>query len=160
MSDTRNLITRDEIEKIPVERKEHFLNGNAQVTNRSLGDLAGITGFGFHILEVEPGRDTTEFHFHHTEDECVFILTGQGCARCGDETFTVSDGDFIGYRRGGVAHTITNPGDTMMRCIVVGQRQESDVVDFPDQKKRMFRAPDHAWKVVDYADLKDRPKKI
>ncbi len=36
-------------------QKTHFLNKNAQRVNKSLGDLIGLTGFGFHIIKIEPG---------------------------------------------------------------------------------------------------------
>lgn len=61
----------------------------------------GITGFGFHILDIPPGRDSTEPHFHYREDECIYILSGRGTALIGDEAFDVAAGDFLGYRKGG-----------------------------------------------------------
>jgi uncharacterized cupin superfamily protein len=151
------LIKKDTIEAMDGQQKEHFLNSNARCVNKSLGDLAGITGFGFHITEIQPNRDSTEYHFHYNEDECVYILSGQGTAQIGDETAQVSKGDFLGYRKGGPAHTIRNTGSEVLKCIVVGQRLETDVVDYPKQEKRIFRAKGLKWQVVDFADLDDRP---
>ncbi|MEO1069163.1 MAG: cupin, partial [Cyanobacteria bacterium J06638_6] len=65
------IITREEIEAYPGIAKTHFLNDHAKRINKSLGDLTGLTGIGFHIIEVEPGCESTEFHQHHHEDECV-----------------------------------------------------------------------------------------
>ena len=73
-------MTREEIESLPGLRKAHFLNPNAVRVNKSLGDLTGLTGLGFHLVEVAPGHETTEHHLHHHEDECVFILSGQATA--------------------------------------------------------------------------------
>ena len=150
------LIRRGEIDGLEVQAKQHFLNENASASNRSLGDQTGITGFGFHILEVEPGRDTTEHHFHYREDECVYILSGQGTARVGDDTFEISEGDFLGYRKGGLPHSIANTGDAVMRMIVVGERGDTDIVDYPEKGKRMFRTKGLDWNVMDMADIKDR----
>lgn len=157
MSDDTYLVTKAQIAAMAGQPKAHFLNENARSTNKSLGDLTGLTGFGFHIHEVEPGRDTTEHHLHYGEDECVYVLSGEGTAQVGDESFAVSEGDFLGYRKGGKAHSITNTGSTPLRCIVVGERAPSDTVDYPAQGKRMFRAPGLAWKVADFDDLEDRP---
>ncbi|MEO1308384.1 MAG: cupin domain-containing protein [Pseudomonadota bacterium] len=157
MSEDRYLVKKAEIAEMEGSPKIHFLNSNARCTNKSLGDLAGLTGFGFHLLEVEPGRDTTELHFHFREDECVFILSGEATAQIGDETFAVSEGDFLGYRKGGLAHTIRNTGSEVLRCIVVGERHDTDIVDYPNKGKRMFRTKGLAWNVVDQADIKDRP---
>ena len=74
-----------------------------------------------------------------------------------EETFALSEGDFLGYRKGGLAHSIKNTGSTVLKCIVVGQRLESDVVDYPNKQKRIFRTNALSWKVVDLADVSDRP---
>lgn len=129
--------------------KTHFLNPNAQRLNKSLGDLCGLTGLGFHIIEVQPGFETTEFHRHHHEDECVFILSGTATATHGDEDIAIGPGDFLGYAKGGAAHTIVNTGTDVLRCIVVGQRLDHDVGDYPRQGKRIYRNAGLPWDLVD-----------
>ncbi len=133
--------------------KSHYLNKDAVRINKSLGDLTGLTGFGFHVIEVPPGKWSTEFHQHHHEDECVFILHGEAEARIGDEVFAVAAGDFIGYPAGGPAHTLKNTGSDILRCIVVGQRLPHDVADYPDLGKRLYRNQSMAWDLVDIADV-------
>lgn len=157
MTEKKYIIKKEEIEQSKGQSKTHFLNDNAQCTNKSLGSLVGLTGFGFHIMEVQPGQDSTEHHFHYNEDECVYILAGEGTAKIGDEFFSVSEGDFLGYRKGGMAHSIKNTGKSVLRCITVGQRLENDVVDYPEQEKRMFRTEGLSWKVVDFSNINDRP---
>ncbi len=156
MTADKYLVTADDLEKMEGLHKTHFLNPNAVRINKSLGDVTGLTGFGFHIIEVQPGHDTTEFHVHHHEDECVYILQGQAAAAIGDETFSVQAGDFIGYRKGGLAHTLTNTGDSVLRCIVVGERLPHDVGDYPHQKKRIYRHAGLKPNVVDHANI-DEP---
>lgn len=143
------LISKEEIEDFPGIPKTHFLNERARRTNKSLGDLTGLSGFGFHIIEVAPGDLSTEFHRHHHEEECVYILEGVAEARIGDERFSVKAGDFIGYRAGGLAHCLENTGDSVLKCIVVGQRLEHDVGDYPDLNKRIYRNSDMPWNLVD-----------
>ncbi len=156
MSKDRYLVKADEIAQMQGIQKIHFLNQKAQCVNKSLGDLTGLMGFGFHLMEVAPGHDSTEPHFHYREDECVYILSGQATASVGDDSFPVSAGDFLGYRKGGLPHSLTNTGDTTLRCIVVGGREDTDIVDYPDKGKRMFRTKGLGWNVVDQADIKDR----
>jgi len=62
---------------------------------------------------MEPGYESTELHRHHHEDECVYILDGEAEATVGD---------FLGYRAGGEPHKIKNVGNSVLRCIVVGER--------------------------------------
>ena len=101
---------KEEIENNEGISKTHFLNSNAQCINKSLGDIVGLTGFGFHIMEVQPGKDSTEHHFHYNEDECIYVLSGEGIAKIGDDYFPVSEGDFLGYRKGGMPHSIKKYG--------------------------------------------------
>ena len=136
--------------------KTHFLNPNARRLNRSLGDLTGLTGFGFHLIEVEPGCETTEHHVHYHEDECVYVLDGAAMAILGDEEYPIGPGDFIGYRKGGLAHSIRNTGQVTLRCIVVGERRTHDVVDYPRLGKRLYRQEGLPWNLVDW-DAIDEP---
>jgi len=156
-SSQRYLISKDEIDAFSGREKTHFLNPQGRRLNKSLGDLTGLTGFGFHIIEVAPGWETTEYHRHYHEDECVYILEGQATARIGDEEFDIGPGDFIGYRKGGLAHMIKNTGNDMLRCIVVGERLDHDVADYPEKQKRIFRNKDMPWGLVDI-DKIDNPE--
>ena len=149
----RYLVTKEEIEASEGLDKTHFLNPRARRNNKSLGDLTGLTGFGFHIIEIQPGFESTEFHRHYHEDECVFVLEGEAEARIGSETHRVKAGDFIGYRAGGEAHQLRNTGDTVLCCIVVGARLDHDVGGYPDLNKRIYRNRGMAWNLVSLDDI-------
>jgi len=143
------LVTKEEIEQFEGISKTHFLNDNAKRINKSLGDLTGLTGIGFHIIEIQPGHESTEFHKHYHEDECVYILEGAAEAQIGGEIFSVKAGDFLGYRAGGEAHALRNNSDSLLKCIVVGQRLEHDVGDYPRLNKRIYRQKNMPWNLVD-----------
>jgi len=147
------LIKSAEISAMDGLHKSHFLNDNAVRVNKSLGDLTGLTGFGFHIIDVEPGHETTEYHVHHHEDECVFVLAGTATAEIGDEAFEIATGDFVGYRRGGKAHTIRNTGTETLRLIVVGERLKHDVGDYPRKALRIYRNEGLPWTVVPHDQM-------
>lgn len=133
--------------------KTHFLNPNAQRVNKSLGDACGLTGLGFHIIEVQPGHETTEYHKHYFEDECVFVLSGTATATHGEEDVQIGPGDFLGYAKGGPAHTIVNTGEEVLRCIVVGQRLSHDVGDYPRKGQRIYRNEGQPWDLVDLGSI-------
>lgn len=157
MTDETYILRKEDIEAARGLSKTHFLNHNAKRINKSLGDMTGLTGFGFHLIEVEPGCDTTEHHLHHYEDECVFVLEGEATALIGDEAHAIGPGDFIGYRKGGVAHSIKNTGKRTLRCIVVGDRSAHDVCDYPRLGKRMFRNAGMPWDIAELGAL-ENPK--
>jgi uncharacterized cupin superfamily protein len=153
---TKYVIKKSEIEEMEGLFKQHFLNPDAQRTNKSLGDLTGINGFGFHIIEVQPGKESTEYHVHYYEDECVYILSGKAMVTIGEEQVEVTAGDFIGYRAGGLAHTMINHGNETLKCVVVGQRLDHDVGDYPRKNKRIYRNTGQPWDLVDLDKL-DHP---
>ena len=133
------IIRRQEIEEMKGLSRTHYLNENAKRINKSLGDIAGLKNLGFHIIEVLPGSESTEYHVHHFEDECVYILSGNATVTIDEIDYEVNEGDFIGYPAGGLPHTMKNTGYEVLRCIVVGQRLPQDVGDYPRQGKRLFR---------------------
>lgn len=147
------LVTKEEIEDFEGTPKVHFLNDNAKRINKSLGDLTGLTGFGFHIIEIQPGHESTEFHKHYHEDECVYVLEGTAEAFIGDQKYNVKAGDFLGYRAKGEAHQLYNNGPSVLKCIVVGQRLDHDVGDYPKLNKRIYRNKGLAWNLVDITQI-------
>jgi len=148
------LLTAGEIATMEGLSKTHFHNENAKRINKSLGDLTGLTGLGIHLIEVAPGCETTEYHMHHFEDEAVFVLSGTATAEVGDEEAQIGPGDFIGYRKGGLAHTIRNTGNETLRCLVIGERLEHDVGDYPRKGSRIFRNAGLDWDLVDHDALR------
>ena len=155
MTDEKYIVARNEIAEMEGLQKTHFLNQNAKRTNKSLGDLVGLTGFGFHIIDVEPGHETTEHHVHYHEDECVYVLAGEATAFIGDDSYPIKTGDFIGYRKGGQAHSIKNTGTEVLRCIVVGERLSHDVGDYPRLGKRIYRNEGLKWSLVDHDAIEE-----
>jgi len=69
------------------------------------------------------------------------------------ETTPIGPGDFIGYPAGGPAHVMRNTGAEALRCIVVGQRLEHDVGDYPEKGLRLFRSAGLPWQVVRTEDI-------
>lgn len=155
MSHDGYLLTAQAIAAMAGEAKTHFLNPNAQRVNKSLGDATGLTGIGVHIIEVAPGRDTTEYHKHHFEDECVYILSGQASSVIDEQEVAVGPGDFIGYRKGGHAHELRNTGTETLRVLVIGQRLPHDVGDYPREGKRIFRNQGLDWDVAPHEALEN-----
>ena len=149
------IVSKDEIESYQGTEKTHFLNENAKRLNKSLGDLTGLNNLGFHIIEVAPGHESTEFHVHYFEEECVYILEGEAESLIGSTRTQVRAGDFIGYRTGGEAHKLTNTGTATLKCIVVGQRLDHDVGDYPDKRKRIYRNRDQPWSLVDFDHIEN-----
>lgn len=155
LTDTRKLLLKAaEIEAMAGERKVHFLNANAVRINKSLGDAIGLNHIGVHIIQVEPGKDTTEYHKHHYEEECVFVLSGRGTAIIEGNHYPIETGDFVGFPRNTAAHTIINDSEEVLICLVMGQRLQQDVSDYPNKGKRLYRNSGE-WNLVDLQHISD-----
>jgi len=150
----RLLLKAAEIEGMARERRVHFLNPNAVRLRRSLGDRVGLTKLGVHLVEIEPGRVSTEFHIHYDEEECVYVLAGRGMLELGDETFELGAGDFLGLPAGKKAYAIRNDGKDLLVFLLFGQRLPHDVAEYPRLSKRLFRHRG-TWSLADLADLSD-----
>ena len=148
------ILRKDDIENMPGENKTHFLNKNAKRNNKSLGDETGLKNLGFHIIEILPGHESTEYHVHYSEDECVYILSGEGIVIIDNKDYPVSEGDFIGYPANGLPHGMKNISDEPLRCIVAGQRLSNEVADYPRLNKRLYVHGNIA-EVVDKGDLSE-----
>ncbi|WP_325894858.1 cupin domain-containing protein [Grimontia sp. NTOU-MAR1] len=147
------IVKKHDIESMEGVTKTHFLNPKAVRTGKALGDAVGLTGLGFHAVEIELGFESTEYHVHYFEDECVYILSGTAAVTIDDEDFEVGEGDFIGYPAGGLPHIMTNTGNETLRCIMVGQRLDHDEADYPKQNKGIFRNKNRPWQVVDIDNI-------
>lgn len=150
--DDRYHLSAEDIAALDGVAKTHFLNAAARRVNRSLGDPVGLQALGVHLIEVQPGDSSTEFHRHHHEEECVYVLSGTADAHVGDIVHAVGPGDFIGYRAGGEAHMLVATGDTPLRCLVIGQRLEQDTADYPRLGKRLYRDRALGWDLYDVTD--------
>ncbi len=150
-----NLILKaKQIAEMEGSKRVHFLNPNAKRTKKSLGDEVGLSKIGVHLLYLEPGRESAEHHKHYHEEECLYVLSGQGTLRIDDEEFPFEQGDFVGFPAGRVAHSLKNTGAEVLVCLIMGQRLDQDVADYPDQRKRLFRN-NGRWDLVDFDNLLD-----
>ncbi len=154
METRRLILTAQDIEHMEGEQRVHFLNPNADRIRKSLGDAVGLSNIGVHLVQVEPGRDSTEYHRHYYEEECIYVLSGKGTLLMDGETFPLGEGDFVGFPANSAAHSLTNPGPETLVCLVMGQRLEQDVADYPNKNKRLYRNSG-AWDLVDIQDVTD-----
>lgn len=120
-------------------KRVHFLNDDAVRGNKAIGDATGLKNIGVHLITIQPGHRSTEYHFHHYEEECVYVLSGRGTATIGEQKHKVGPGDFMGHPIDHVAHDMVNDGSEPLVCLVIGQRLTQDITDYPRQGKRLYR---------------------
>ena len=150
------LLRAADIEGIPETTFVHPLDANAVRQTRSLGDATGLTALGVHRVRLAPGSVSTVYHFHHHDEEWIYVLSGRGVAEIGDEKFEVGAGDFMGFVAGSVPHLLMNPHAEDLVYLVGGTRPPFDVCDYPRIAKRRYRSHGEA-DFVDFDDIGKQP---
>jgi len=133
------LVKAKAIETMAEARREHRFNPRAVRNSKSLGDLTGMNQMGIHLVRIEPGSESTEFHTHLCDEEFVYILEGRGMAEIGDERIEVGAGDFMGFTARSLPHTMTNPFEQDLVYLMGGTRKTYDITDYPRAGKRSYK---------------------
>lgn len=142
MSDEKRkspLLSAAAIAAMPECRRQHAFNPNGVRMTRSLGDACGLSQVGVHLVRVEPGHDSTEYHTHSHDEEWIYILSGRGVTEIGDERHEVKAGDFMGFTVNSAPHGMTNPFKEDLVYLVGGTRQPYDVIDYPHSGIRSYK---------------------
>ena len=139
MTDKPILLRSAEIQALPEERRPHPLDPELVRHTRSLGDAAGLSTIGVHFVRLEHGDTSSVLHFHHQDEEWVYILSGRGIAEIGDQKYEVGPGDFMGFVAGSPPHNLHNPHPEDLVYLVGGNRLPFDVCDYPRIGKRRYR---------------------
>ncbi len=147
-------LTADQIAAMTERAHQHQFNGNAVRMTRTLGVPGGLEHMGVHLIRLEPGFDSTQFHYHDADEEFVLILSGTGRAFIGEQTFDVGPGDFMGFPAPSPGHSLHNHSQGDLVYLVGGEANRSDVVHYPWIRRTLIKSHGRrAW--VDWADLHD-----
>jgi len=131
-----SLIRATTVAELPEFPFRHPLNPQAEIHMRSLSALAGLQRIGLHIGRVPPGRESFVYHYHHYEEEFIYILSGRGVAEIGEETHEVGAGDCMLFTAPSVGHHLRNPFDSDLVYLMGGENREFEIGEFPRLKKR------------------------
>ena len=149
-----NRLSATDIDTMAERAHRHQFNENAVRMTRTLGTAAGLERIGVHLIRLQPGRDSTQFHYHDSDEEFVYILAGQGSARIGESMFAIGPGDFMGFPTPSPAHSLHNDSTADLVYLVGGERNLADVVHYPAIRRTMIKS----WgrrSYVDWDDLHD-----
>jgi uncharacterized cupin superfamily protein len=102
-------------------------------STQMLGDAGGLTQFGVSITTLLPGTWASQRHWHEGEDEFVLILEGDLLLIDNEGEHLMRSGDAACFKAGDAnGHHLVNRSDKNGTFLVVGTRNPSDRVHFPD----------------------------
>jgi uncharacterized cupin superfamily protein len=97
-----------------------------------LSDPGGLTHYGAFIEELPPGSASGRRHWHETEDEMIILLSGQVVLVEDCETL-LNVGDAACWPANSpVGHRLDNRSDAPARYLVIGTRNQRDVIHYTD----------------------------
>ena len=133
------LLGREAIAAMAERSYQHPFNPNGVRQTRSLSDACGMSQLGVHLVRLEPGRDSTEYHTHSHDEEWIYVLSGRATAEIGGRKVQVKTGDFMGFAAGSLPHAMTNDSSDDFVYLVGGTRHAYDVVDYPRRGIRSYK---------------------
>ena len=145
-------LTAATITAMPERAHVHQFNDKALRLTRTLSDAVGLQRIGIHLVRLASGMESTQFHYHDSDEEFIYILAGRAVADIGESSFEVQAGDFMGFPAPSPAHLLRNPFTEDLVYLMGGERNAADVVHYPRIKRSMIKSHGtRHW--ADWADL-------
>ena len=122
------------------ESNPFFGQDNGPYAEKSLGDVVGLSQFGVHLERLPSGSRSSHRHWHETEDEFIYLLSGE-IVLIEDEETILRSGDSAGWKAGTpIAHRLENRSDSDAVMLVIGTRRTEDVIHYPDHDLTLRRS--------------------
>jgi uncharacterized cupin superfamily protein len=100
---------------------------------RRLGDAAGLSQFGVNLLRLPPDTWSSQRHWHTTEDEFVYVLSGEVrlVTDAGEEVLRA--GDAAGFKANdGNGHCLQNRSGRDATVLEIGTRAADNMAYYSD----------------------------
>lgn len=100
---------------------------------RALGVPLGLTQFGVNLTTLEPGAMSALRHWHASEDEFVYVLTGDVILITDEGEQVLGPGMAAGFPAGEAnGHHLVNRGGAPATYLEVGTRSATEDATYPD----------------------------
>ena len=111
-------------------------HGDFAYQGKWLAEAAGSEKLGASLYKLMPGKKCFPYHFHHGNEEAVYILQGTGTLRMNNEMIAIGEGDYMAFPVGPeYAHQIINTSEQPLIFLCFSTMQHPDVVEYPDSNK-------------------------
>jgi uncharacterized cupin superfamily protein len=124
-------------------------HGATAFRRKQLGRAGGSERLGASLYELPPGKRSWPYHYHTGNEEALYVLSGEGTLRVGDEDdssqYPLRAGDYVALPAGPEsAHRVSNADDTgdggtderePLRYLVFSTMNDPDITVYPDSGK-------------------------
>ena len=102
-------------------------------SRQRLGDAGGLTQFGVNLLTLPPGAWSSQRHWHASEDEFVYVLSGEVVLKTDAGEEILRAGDCAAFpKNDGNGHHLMNRSKAPAVLLEIGTRSDVEFVRYPD----------------------------
>jgi uncharacterized cupin superfamily protein len=100
---------------------------------RALGDVAGLTQFGVNLTRLKPGGSSALRHWHESEDEFIYVLSGEITLIEDAGETVLRPGEAAGFKAGVAdGHHLVNRSQRDALYLEIGTRAARDRGHYSD----------------------------
>lgn len=101
-----------------------------------VGYELGSERLGASVWKLPPGETAYPYHFHYSDEELLFVLSGRPTLRTPAGTRELAPGEAVHFPLGEEgAHQVSNRTEEEVRFLAVSTNGAADVVVYPDSNK-------------------------
>lgn len=98
-----------------------------------LGRRLGAEKLGASVYVLGPGQKSFPYHFHHANEEMLFVIEGEVVVRTPDGEQEAGRGDALSFSIGGAgAHQVINRSNEPARILMISTMIEPEIAEYPD----------------------------
>lgn len=126
-----------DLNTVPPQTSTHYPKPFKAVVSgrvrRRVGDAAALTNFGVNWVTLAPGSASALRHWHTTQDEFIYVVSGTLMLVTDDGETVLMPGMMAGFPAGVAnGHHLVNRSDQPAVYLEVGDRAPNDQVSYPD----------------------------
>ena len=108
--------------------------GGAVLRAVRLGAHAGAERLAANLYELDPGAFVSPLHFHHANEELLFVLSGTPSVRlAADAERTLAPGDVVSFAAGPDGlHQVVNRSGARARVLICATNDLPEVAEQPE----------------------------
>jgi uncharacterized cupin superfamily protein len=108
-----------------------FAEMTAGRVKQPLGDIFGLKNFGVNRCTLAPGSISALMHRHTTQDEFIYLLSGEAVLVTDEGEIVLTAGMCAGFPAGGRAHRLENRSSAEAVILEIGDRTPGDTAIYP-----------------------------
>lgn len=132
-----------EIKNYTKEKGQFVSSNGAEFTVKEIIPATDVSTLHANVVEVEPGHFAYGYHWHETNEEVFFVLSGEAAVQTKDKEVTLRAGDAITFPAGpDGAHVIRNASASeKLVYLDFGSEHNPEIVHLPKINKVMAVGP-------------------